>query len=79
LCVSDQACGFLGRCPAPAPAPAGAATATGPRLHRVPVLGPALRERARPAGTPPPVQPTWVLGVVIFGVSVVVLGLSLAS
>jgi multicomponent Na+:H+ antiporter subunit D len=77
LRAADAARSLRGR--RPAPAPAGAATATGPRLHRVPVLGPALRGRARPAGTPPPVQPTWVLGVVIFGVSVVVLGLSLAS
>jgi multicomponent Na+:H+ antiporter subunit D len=78
LRVTGAARSLRGRRPVPAPA-ASAATATGPLLHRVPVLGPVLRERARPAGTPPPVQPTWVLGVVIFGVSVVVLGLSLAS
>jgi multicomponent Na+:H+ antiporter subunit D len=66
------------RRPPPSPAP-GEATSTLPVRHRVPVVGPVLQERARPAGAPPVIQPTWVLGVVIFGVSVVVLGVSLAS
>jgi multicomponent Na+:H+ antiporter subunit D len=58
------------------PEPAPAATAAS-RLARVPVVGPALAGTNRPAGSPPPAYPTWVLGVVIFGVSVVVLGVSL--
>jgi multicomponent Na+:H+ antiporter subunit D len=66
------------RRPAPAPAQQVPADAV-PLRYRVPLVGAALQERARPAGAPPAVQPTWVLGVVIFGVSVVVLGMSLAS
>ena len=63
--------------------PAVPATSRGARVadltERLPLVGPALTGRNRPAGAPPPAQPTWVLGVVIFGVSVIVLGMSLAS
>ena len=48
-------------------------------LERVPLVGPSLAGTARPPGTPPPAYATWVLGVVIFGVSMIVLALSLAS
>ena len=48
-------------------------------LERVPLVGPSLAGTARPPGAPPPAYGTWVLGVVIFGVSLIVLALSLAS
>jgi multicomponent Na+:H+ antiporter subunit D len=61
----------------PAPATGEAAAPIAVR-YRVPVLGPRLQRRDR-SPAPQTIQPTWVLGVVIFGVSVVVLGVSLAS
>jgi multicomponent Na+:H+ antiporter subunit D len=71
------------RSTAPEPAVATASPTFSERIPalvgRVPVVGPVLAGANRPAGAPPPASPTWVLGVVIFGVSVVVLGLSLAS
>jgi multicomponent Na+:H+ antiporter subunit D len=78
LRVADAARSLGGRRPAPAH-PRQRPVVAASLLHRVPVVGTVLEERTRSAGAPPAVQPTWVLGVVIFGVSVVVLGMSLAS
>ena len=70
------------RSPDREPAPVGAtasAEAMTSLIERLPVVGPSLAGTSRPPGAPPPAHPTWILGVVIFGVSMIVLGVSLAS